>query len=749
MEKRTQRIAFPRGLNREYDNDLEAQAAFRLLNWQPQPDGALRVRRRWLTASDSGVPAAAAVRGIGFLPVHEGYMTPIRRQRRKRARSGTAIADITGLWYRDTVENSYLLAILSWVNYNADNTHTPTSSITVTPPTGWSAVSGALVHNTSTTPASISMQAFHITSAAIRDGDREEVFTFVGGTVRRAVLETMEWRGVAGASPLDKVATSSGRSVYPRTGETVETTQSKELAIAALAGRTKDRSIKPSNFTRDWYEFRDVFDPPHWSTGREDEWHNMVVARNVLTETTTAHLEAYYDETVQEDDASSRWVGFVITLKAKERNANDRDFIVIDHAGTSVLHTLYALDPDNIDVGTWDNIGTLASTNTSTKPLSFAAGMGMLLISARDFIRPTHGRRGLYQWDGVTLVRINRSPAGQTLAYWGNRFWAGGEKEKPARLWFSDEGDGTMWDEEINWIEVGNESERILDIKPVLDGLMIAKRRSLWLLTGAGPGSYSLQRLSGGTGSKGRCILPVPGGALIAGIHHIWHFEGGPVNLISRPLDAWWSKVTDWSTRYCSGAYVNGLCYFTWADEDSMVVYDLDQKIWWVDKAVDKRSVVFSHNNHLLLSGQHTGTAGALDYQQHPEGERRRDGTGQEVFEVMTQEMMIGTPAQPVTPRWLYIAYQKKQYQTAHNNVVVTPYYDGQAQTPRTITELHPHTNRVISNGDERIRLDVGVKNRNACHKVQFKIAFTATAGNSTVFDIEAIEFVYDVEELR
>lgn len=698
----------------------------------------------------AGAPPAAPnrkTRSIGVLPVLAGTETPIRRQRRKKAKHANtaAVATITNSWVEETLSGSLLLAFLSYSNWNAAGTHTATSGITVTPPAGWTSV--GVIHSNDA-PSSVSLRIYKIENAAERSGD--EAFAF-DANIRRAELELMEFRGVAHAAAQDVFKSASGFSTRPDTDFSAATdvANPKQLVIGAVAARTLDRSIKPDDFPEGWFPFKDILDGPYRSVGREDYWLNMAVARRIALTSSTQRLFASYDQTTQEDDAKSRWVAALVTFKARERSAaGDKDFYVVDNEDAADTHGLYSIDYDQVDTGAWTRFGGLVASRGSVddRPLAMAYGMGGLLLTSTDVIGGAgQPARGLFQWDGDTLIRINRSPLARCLAVHRGRFYAGGTRERPNDLFWSAVGDQTTWDMDKWFTPIGSDGEAILDVASVSDGLLIAKRDSLHLFVGPASGPQ-VAELPGGGGMKGRCICPIPGGAVVASANHIWLWGGGAPRLISRALDDWWVNP---DRKFAYTAYVNGLVYLLGADEDTCAVYDTATQAWWVDKPPEKLRTILSKDWRELIGGVDNSATRFVMFQRNPGSARTRDAGVAQVFEAWTQELMFGSPSRPTTARHLYVTYRKRNYQAGHPPLVVTPVFDGVTYNARNITEVHPVSGDVLADGSHTIRLDVGVKEATAQRKAQFQFRYDAVAGNTTVFDIEAVEFVYDIEEER
>lgn len=748
-------LLFHQGLHRLYDTQVAPGSARRLINWEPTPDGGLRTRRKWVKGTTLGAPATRKIKTIGHMSVFDGYETPIRRQmlrRRKRAQS-TGVSYLEREWWRPTVQGSFLLAFLVY----SDHSHVDgVDNITITAPAGWTELTGAGAPNNSMfpiegpgSPPQIKMRVYYIIDAAAREGAERWTFDSGGGShqPRRAQLYFTEWRGISRTSPIDIVKTNSGTSGAPDTDLAPQTTEVKELAVGMLAALTAEDSLELETPTSGWYDFR--FFGDDYNIGFDENWLDAKMYRNVLTREQITRLQAAYQDEEDLDATAVPWVAGMLTLKARQRGDGEKDHIVPVHEDDADTWNFYEIDPDQVDTDTYTSIGTLAHADQDHSKFipAMAEGLGGMLITLAD-MEDGAGRKNLYQWDGDLLIPIFRSPPARTVAFHQGRFFAGGTKENPNRLYYSDYLDQTTWGDD-SWLPIGEDAEPIVDCAPVSGGLLIAKQRSLWFLLGTGPRSFSLQQLDGGTGMKGRCICPVPGGAFIAGRHHIWAWSGGVPQIISRGLDDWWSNAVEDGTRtFVHSAYQDGKAYFSVGSEDTQCVYDLEQGIWWTDQPSTKGLVASFDDRHLYFCPSNSNEWAPVNYQLHPGGARARDDVGTVSYEAWTQELMVGTPGHVTVPRWLYIAIQKENFQTGHNDLTVTPVYDGVAQTPRLVEELHPRSGRQLGNGDHRLRLDIGVSDSNPVHKVQFKFEYDAPPGNTTTLNLEYLEYVYDVQEL-
>lgn len=748
-----QRLSFAKGLDREWDTDISFDTAKRLINLQPQPDGGLRLRHAWDPASRTGIPGAGVrkPRSIGYLPVPSGFATPIRRQRTRRSKRGQNMTTLEASWYKRTNKGSLLLAFVVYaVNDDTDSS----DDVVVTPPGDWTLIHTKHSGNAPTVddPHTVSIKVYAIEDAAERQD--EEIFTFATVIPQRAQIELLEWHGVDPTSALDVSVSTTGFSVKPDTGFSAATdaTVPRQLVIAAVGAVTGDQTIKLENMPEDYYDFRDQEDPPQNSVGKSDFWLNTVVARKIIAQSGAQRFFGNYNTDIEEEDAASRWVAVLLSFRAKDRSAvGDKDYYIVANRDDANTHGLYKIDLDQLTAGAWSSIGTLEAKNGSVDaaPLMFATGNGGVLITSNDVMEnAVTVHQGLFRWDGLQLIRINRSPRASTVAFHRGRFYAAGDTIHPHRIYYSAVMDETFWDMEYSYIDAGGSGERVFDMCSLSDGLLIAKRDSLYLMVG--PASQpKMIDLGAGTGMPGRCICRVPGGAIVVGENHVWAYQGGAPELISRALDDWWVNS---DRTFAQTAFVNGLVYLWGGDENSCVVLDTESGAWWIDKPPYKLWGLFSWDQRELVAGiEDAATEDWLMYKRIPGSSRIKDGFPvAEVEEVWTQEYLLGSPAKPCSPIHLWMSYEKVGYQAGHPAITVTPYYDGVAYPARTIGESHlagEVAGEVRGNGDHRIRLDVGEKGAVECHKVQFRITYPSHAANTTAIHFEGFELEYQLPE--
>lgn len=754
-ETKTTVLDFSQGISREFDSDVAQRSARFLRNWHAEPDGGLRVRPRWRRGSTLSAPGTRDVLGFELYPAFSGFENPVLRQRRKRSKKGTNVTSIKVPWLEPTLDGAGLVAILTWTSYDSSwndgtitpKTHTATSTVVVDAPDGWT--SAGVVHH-GTAPSAISMQMFVAEGAVSREGYEEFFFEDVSedpNPMRRATVVIMEWWGVERiAAALDEVADNSGTSAAPSTDMPAVGGQDKEVFVAAIAGFTADDSIKLGNLSPGWMDYRDSWDYPHSSVGRANQYLNLAVASRLVSDATTERYEfaGTYDTSEEEDDASSRWVGMALQLKAHQRN-NDTDYwVALQKVDAEQAQIYYAdrqmTDEDDLTVP-WASSSILPDSSDieAFRPMT-AHGLGVILVVRKD--------RRIDMWDGANLLTLRRSPRAKTVAFYRQRFFAGNTEDYPARLYYTPPHDPTYWNIEVGqrvaetnepsvstgYLDVGNDGDPINDVNAVLDGLLIGKERGLHFLTGYGPMSFSLTEHGGGA-MQGRSICSFPGGALVVAEQSIFLFDGGEPQLISKPLDNLWEPPVWASTAYC-----NGKCYVVGANE--VFVYDIVSQSWATEQVDGDVRVVFSVGDNIVMFGPNASNEWSLlNYQKHPD-DRQRDDLGVMHFRAETQQLLLADAAHQVSPMHLYVGYQQRFTNTGEQAPRIIPVYNGVEYPARELTQHN-------DDGDFHERIDIGEQTAEPVHKVQFIIEHTVEDTYTTMYDIEQMALIFDVEEAR
>lgn len=413
--------------------------------------------------------------------------------------------------------------------------------------------------------------------------------------------------------------------------------------------------------------------------------------------------------------------------------------------GTTV--SLYYLPVSNLAAGTWTTLENVSVGSNAAQPVSFALGLGNLFYTHPQFT-------AIRRWDGTAAAAaVTGSPAGaRCVAFHKERVFAGATTTKPTRLHYSDVGDGTTWDLTEGtgqYINVGEEDgEPIESLAIHLDGLLIGKANSIWLLTGAGPDTFQLRRIDGDAGvAPGHTLVASPDGVFIIGERDVWLWDGGPPILLSAPVQGF--EMTGpvgapfvWATATAR----QGVCYIS--DRNTGWAYDFGAQSWWNESTHDAPAnpgayATFAGQLYMVPGSNSQGNYVALQY--------RRDVRGNDLvtkgrYQAATPEMWLAGSVNPVVPRelWLRIRQRSGGGNDFQYGLDVTIEY-GQLSGD-VITETHqisPHdasgvwTERLTLSGKEAHRVKLTFAN-------EWEPSTTGVA-----FDIEQVSLSYDTEDWR
>lgn len=457
------------------------------------------------------------------------------------------------------------------------------------------------------------------------------------------------------------------------------------------------------------------------------------VAANAATVISEADLTSFDSDgfTLNYTTASSSgyYVGYVAV---GGRVAPVTDQLLVAHDDTTNVD-IYALDMTNLDTAAWSAADANITVASAAYPVAFATGLGATLYTSRKFST-------IRRWDGSTAAEVTNGPPGRCLVFHKNRFFTAGAESNSTRLFYTDLADYTSWPI-TNYIDVGkDDGEAIEDMAAFEDGLLIAKRNSLWFLSGSGPDSFSLHPLNGGGGYAGRCILATPYGALIAGARRIWIWTGGGVDVASLPIEESYSL----DGTFVSSGFLSGVAYF--CDEDNGNIYALDMKrgSWWMEKTASPTTegpaVVAGINDYLFYGPQASTSTSLVAYRRVPDTPRDRDELLAETFVAHTPEYWLTGPGAAVSPKYLHVRIRQRGGDASDTPLTITPYYDGVAQTAKTITPRNGGA-QVF-----RVRLDIGSRAR--VFAIQFRIQHATLTTDAALMDIEEMELEFDIEEV-
>lgn len=577
----------------------------------------------------------------------------------------------------------------------------------ITPPSGWASL------------VSVTRNQVRTTLYAIQNANsRSGVESFAVSVVSNTEIVLAEYTGVSAAS-LDASATNSGASTTASSGTTGATTQASEIAVAFLQASATAQSAPTNSFSTVAYIAE-----------------RFTMYEKVLSATGTQSVAATLA-------ATRDWTGVIATFKANVQTITGGFFLVADDDGTNF--DIWSINRDALPSGTWSLIdGNVPATSLERQyPVRFTAGLGLILYTHKDF-------NATRSWNGTVAAAVGAAPRGRAMAFYRNRFFIGGTKSgafgsnaqtsNSSRLWYSNLGSATAWGN-LDFIDVNQDDrEPIEDIAAVSDGLLIAKRNSLWFLSGTGPDNFELHRLDQGTGHPGRCIAVSGYGAIIAGTHHVWLWRGGDVEKISGPIEESYNLGGMFVSADCVGETI----YICDSGPGLMHVYDMAREVWWTEDVeapgTECSAIIFAHEERLLY-GPHTATViGPLAYRDLTSGPRQRDIALSEMLKAHTAEHWIGGPITPATPLHLYLQVRQRGGDANDAPLVVTPIYDGEEQPSQNVAPR--------SGGSQVFRTRVDVGYEAGAYRAQFMLEQMLTTSDEALLEVEQAHLSGLLEEV-
>lgn len=161
----------------------------------------------------------------------------------------------------------------------------------------------------------------------------------------------------------------------------------------------------------------------------------------------------------------------------------------------------------------------------------------------------------LLRWKPVSVIEQVTGPlGGADLAVYMERLWSAGgvapgaapeDAYEPNTLYFSEPGDPVDWTDAVsglvNRVVVDNSvTDNLTGLAPIDGALLVFKRNAVYRLTGAGPASFAIKRVTSGMGCiDAMSILPFDDGAFFMSAEGlIWHngYEARDVSRQIRPL---------------------------------------------------------------------------------------------------------------------------------------------------------------------------------------------------------------------
>lgn len=458
---------------------------------------------------------------------------------------------------------------------------------------------------------------------------------------------------------------------------------------------------------------------------------------SLVDEVTASTLDAQFDFTSFDSDGfTGSWTTndatasqvLYLALGATTGGAGI-DKILVAHNDVSTNFDIYALNTTQLDTGTWSAIDSDIAVTDTLPAVAFASGLGQVLYTHKKF---SLARR----WDGTTAASIAGSPPGRCIGFHKNRFFVGGTEANSTRLWYSDLASYSSWPA-TNYIEIGhNDGEAIEDLAVFENGLLIAKRNSLWFLSGASPDEFSVQPLNAGGGHVGRSIVATPYGAVIAGKRQVWLWAGGGVERISGPIEESYNLT---SADFVSTAYINGETYICDESTGTTFVVDMQRGAWRIEKlaspTTEGPAIVIAKGDRLYYGPQSATTMSLVAYREMPGSSRGRDAGLAITYRAYTPEIWPVDPGKAFTPRHLLVKYRQRGGDASQTGVTVTPYYDGIADTPVPIP---------AQAAAGTYRKAIGIGSKKGIRSALFRFEQTVPSTQESVIDLEEVLLAFE-----
>ncbi len=667
-------------------------------NWVPEPTGGVRARRGWVKASSTGAPTTRKCVGLGYFT---RLITPGTVQRSDVA--SAAGASVAPRWKQPTVAGSLLVLVVSIAKGTTSTINTPA---------GWTQAvqsgDGAGLPRCA---------IFYKPNAASESGAVTVTATSAGAMA----AQLLEVSGITITSPLDQTAsTSAAADATPDSGTTAATTQAVEFVIAALADEALEAQTNPTN------GFQQISETQVSGTPS--------VTMGVYFKTTTATgTQSMSATTATANDVAGAIATFKGWFTASPSAGQTAVTELVEAIDATTAYEFYAVDIDNLGSDTWSLIGSI-SVSDPTKLVAMAPGFGRLFITNPQLASS-------YTYDGESLAAITGSPAGRFVVLHNQRVWVGGTDATPGVLYFSEVGNYGSWDTtNDNLVLEGEAGEPIEDGAPFGDGLVLAKRTSLWFLTGNDRSDFALQRLSDAGAAPGRTVMPTSIGVIVAGRKQVWLWDGSMPDSISKPIESSYGLTGSWM----SVARQDNVVYILDQGSGTMWCLDLVSGSWHTEtlgSGNDAPSALYNYD-HYLFAGPRNATSAwgtILAYRSFPGTARDKDfDTLSETFQMRTADIALAGPSYGLAPQMLHFRLRQRGGTAQSTGLTLTPYYDGVAQDPIAI-DPKPAAGIYA----ERLRLPpVGFLST-----FGFEVSQTVPSGEHALFDIEEPLLECDIQE--
>jgi len=235
--------------------------------------------------------------------------------------------------------------------------------------------------------------------------------------------------------------------------------------------------------------------------------------------------------------------------------------------------------------GTWTEIDDLTTLGNVTFDTAYISGV--------EYAIWTNGSDALRKYDGTTVSDFITTPKGTLLANHTSRAWVSGSTTYPNRIFYSDIADPITFGAN-SFIDVNpGDGDKILAIEPLLDNLVIYKRKSLWVLYGDDSDNFTLKRMpfEGGCIS-GKTVVAGNNNHYFLGNEGVYIFDGAIVRIISEKIA---SKIRDiGQPENAVACYYRNQYWLAYTSSggtynDRILMHDTLWRSWWYYEGINAR----------------------------------------------------------------------------------------------------------------------------------------------------------------
>jgi hypothetical protein len=410
---------------------------------------------------------------------------------------------------------------------------------------------------------------------------------------------------------------------------------------------------------------------------------------------------------------------------------------VVAVATSPTQYQLKYLDRDALSSASWTTADTVSVTS-SDGLVAMASGIGVLLHSRPDY--PSSRIRYVTR-AGATGTASTDAFAGRALAFHVNRFFAGGNSTNPTHLRWSNLSSYTLWttDPIANHQPISEDDGEPIEALEVWDrALFIGKESSIHYMTGTGPTNFAFRLADGGGVAPGKTLIPTPDGIIAVGRERVYLMSGGGFEPISQPIEGNYGMTGDFMT----GCYINGVVYI--CDEGSGVIWRLDTALGtWSTFDTDEQDEGPNSIHAVgpyLMAGVTNGASNSIAlFRAEPGDPRGRVAHAGQTFTLRTGEMWLAGAGREWTIRRAHLALRQHGGDETQAGLTLTV-YDQESEVASTET-IGPFDEA----GTYRQPISLGRSGSGST----IEITQTVTNTQTSLFDIEAVEIEFDVNEPR